>query len=126
MAGRPMDAFYPFLSGWDNLRAVARRCGLGDHRVDVVLGQAGLAERAGDAVAGCSYGMRQRLGVAAAAAFWAVSPCPVCGRRRAPFEVLDQAGEHGKPGAFEVFGAIGERPGLVDVEADDRPIARAV
>ena len=36
-------AFYPFLSGRDNLRAVARRCGLGDHRVDVMLGQAGLA-----------------------------------------------------------------------------------
>ena len=60
-------AFYPVLSGRDNLRAVARRCGLGDHRVDVVLGQAGLAERAGDAVAGYSCGMRQRLGVAAAA-----------------------------------------------------------
>src|SRR5689334_17080177 len=39
--------FYPFLSGRENLRAVARQCGLGDHRVDVVLGQAGLAERAG-------------------------------------------------------------------------------
>lgn len=25
--------------------------------------------------------------------------------RRAPFEVFDQAGEHGKPGAFEVFAA---------------------
>ena len=59
-------AFYPFLSGRDNLRAVARRCGIGDGRVDAVLGQAGLAERAGDEVAGYSYGMRQRLGVAAA------------------------------------------------------------
>ncbi len=59
-------AFYPFLSGRDNLRAVARRCGLGDHRVDEVLSQAGLAERAKDAVAGYSYGMRQRLGVATA------------------------------------------------------------
>jgi hypothetical protein len=39
--------FYPFLSGRENLRAVARQCGLGDHRVDVVLGQAGLAERVG-------------------------------------------------------------------------------
>jgi ABC-2 type transport system ATP-binding protein len=59
-------AFYPFLSGRDNLRAVARRCRIADGRVEVVLGQAGLAERAGDAVAGYSYGMRQRLGVAAA------------------------------------------------------------
>ena len=45
-------AFYPFLSGRDNLRAAARWCGIGDRRVDVVLGQVGLAERAGDAVAG--------------------------------------------------------------------------
>jgi hypothetical protein len=49
-----MGALCPFLSGPDNLRAVARRCGLGDHRVDVALGRAGLAERAGDAVAGDS------------------------------------------------------------------------
>jgi hypothetical protein len=48
---------------------------LGDHRVDVVLGQAGLAGRAGDALAGCSYGVRQRLGVAAAAAPRPVSAC---------------------------------------------------
>jgi ABC-2 type transport system ATP-binding protein len=59
-------AFYPFLSGRDNLRTVARRCGVGNGRVEVVLGQAGLSERAGDAVRGYSYGMRQRLGVAAA------------------------------------------------------------
>jgi hypothetical protein len=38
MVGRPMGAFYPFLSGRDDLRALARQCGLGDHRVDVVLG----------------------------------------------------------------------------------------
>jgi ABC-2 type transport system ATP-binding protein len=59
-------AFYPFLSGRDNLRASARRAGVSDSRVGVVLDQAGLAARAGDAVAGYSYGMRQRLGVAAA------------------------------------------------------------
>jgi ABC-2 type transport system ATP-binding protein len=59
-------AFYPFLSGRDNLRAVARRCGVSNERVEVVLGQAGLPERAGDAVGEYSYGMRQRLGVAAA------------------------------------------------------------
>jgi ABC-type multidrug transport system ATPase subunit len=35
--------------------------------VDVVLGQAGSAKRAGDAPAGYSHGMRQRLGVAAGA-----------------------------------------------------------
>jgi ABC-2 type transport system ATP-binding protein len=59
-------AFYAFLSGRDNLRAMARRAGVADSRVEVVLGQVGLTERAGDAVAGYSYGMHQRLGVAAA------------------------------------------------------------
>jgi ABC-type multidrug transport system ATPase subunit len=59
-------AFYPFLSGRDNLRAAARRCGVGDSRVDAVLDQVGLTARAADAVAGYSLGMRQRLGVAAA------------------------------------------------------------
>jgi ABC-2 type transport system ATP-binding protein len=59
-------AFYPFLSGRDNLRAVARRAGVADARVEAVLGQVGLTARAGYAVAGYSHGMRQRLGVAAA------------------------------------------------------------
>ena len=59
-------AFYPFLSGRDNLRAVARRADVADARVEVVLGQVGLTARARDAVAGYSYGMHQRLGVAAA------------------------------------------------------------
>jgi ABC-type multidrug transport system ATPase subunit len=59
-------AFYPSLSGRDNLRAIARRCRVGDSRVDEVLGQAGLAARARDTVGSYSYGMRQRLGVAAA------------------------------------------------------------
>jgi ABC-type multidrug transport system ATPase subunit len=84
-----MGAFYPSCPGRDNLRAAARRCNLGDHQVDVVPGQARLAERAEGAVAGCIYGMRQRLGVAAAAARRPVSPCPFRGRRRAPFKVLD-------------------------------------
>jgi ABC-type multidrug transport system ATPase subunit len=59
-------AFYPFLSGRDNLRAAARRCGIGNKRVDGVLLRVGLAERAEDKVAGYSLGMRQRLGVAVA------------------------------------------------------------
>ncbi len=59
-------AFYPFMSGRDNLRAAARRCGIRDKRVDEVLLQAGLAARAQDRVAGYSLGMRQRLGVAVA------------------------------------------------------------
>jgi ABC-2 type transport system ATP-binding protein len=59
-------AFYPFLSGRDNLRAAARRCRVGDRRVEAALERVGLAERAADKVAGYSLGMRQRLGVAAA------------------------------------------------------------
>jgi len=59
-------AFYPFLSGRDNVRAAARRCGIGDSRVDVVIDQAGLTARAADAVGGYSFGMQQRLGVAVA------------------------------------------------------------
>jgi ABC-type multidrug transport system ATPase subunit len=59
-------AFYPFLSGRDNLRTAARRCRVGDGRVEAALERVGLAERAADKVAGYSLGMRQRLGVAAA------------------------------------------------------------
>jgi ABC-2 type transport system ATP-binding protein len=59
-------AFYPFLSGRDNLRTAARRCRVGHPRVEAVLAQVGLAERAADKVAGYSLGMRQRLGVAVA------------------------------------------------------------
>jgi ABC-type multidrug transport system ATPase subunit len=59
-------AFYPFLSGRDNLRAAARRRKVSDKRVEDVLATAGLAARAGDKVSGYSLGMRQRLGVAMA------------------------------------------------------------
>jgi ABC-type multidrug transport system ATPase subunit len=59
-------AFYPFLSGRDNLRTVARRCKIGDGPVDAAMARVGLAERAADKVAGYSLGMRQRLGVAVA------------------------------------------------------------
>jgi ABC-type multidrug transport system ATPase subunit len=59
-------AFYPFLSGRDNLRAVARRSGVDDARVDVALWEVAMTERASDPVSAYSFGMRQRLGVAAA------------------------------------------------------------
>jgi hypothetical protein len=55
-------AFDPFLSGRDNLRAAARRCGIGNKTVDGVLLRVGLAERAGDKMAGYSLRMRQRPG----------------------------------------------------------------
>jgi ABC-2 type transport system ATP-binding protein len=59
-------AFYPFLSGRDNLRAAARRRGLPGPRVDTVLAAAGLTARQHDRVAGYSLGMKQRLGLAMA------------------------------------------------------------
>jgi ABC-type multidrug transport system ATPase subunit len=59
-------AFYPYLSGRDNLRVVARLGGLSQNRIDVVLDEVDLAERAGDRFKTYSQGMRQRLGVAAA------------------------------------------------------------
>jgi ABC-2 type transport system ATP-binding protein len=58
--------FYPYLSGADNLRVLAGHAGVAPARVDAVLAQAGLSDRAGDRVATYSMGMKQRLGVAAA------------------------------------------------------------
>jgi ABC-2 type transport system ATP-binding protein len=59
-------AFYPYLSGRDNLRVMARYCGAPPPRVAVVLGQVELAGRAKDKFKKYSLGMKQRLGVAAA------------------------------------------------------------
>jgi ABC-type multidrug transport system ATPase subunit len=59
-------AFYPYLSGRDNLRVMARYCGAPDERVAEVLGQVELAGRAKDKFKKYSLGMKQRLGVAAA------------------------------------------------------------
>jgi ABC-type multidrug transport system ATPase subunit len=60
------SAFYPFLSGRDNLRVLARHAGVAGTRVHAVLEEVDLLPRAGDRVAGYSMGMKQRLGVAAA------------------------------------------------------------
>jgi ABC-2 type transport system ATP-binding protein len=59
-------AFYPYLSGRDNLRVVARYCGLPETRVDTALDEVGLLSRGRDRFGTYSLGMRQRLGVAAA------------------------------------------------------------
>jgi ABC-type multidrug transport system ATPase subunit len=59
-------AFYPYLSGRDNLRVLARYAGVEDGRVEAVLDEVGLRERADDRFATYSLGMKQRLGVAAA------------------------------------------------------------
>jgi ABC-type multidrug transport system ATPase subunit len=59
-------AFYPYLSGRDNLRVIARHAGVGDDRVEAVLDQVGLSDRARNRSAAYSLGMKQRLGIAAA------------------------------------------------------------
>ena len=59
-------ALYPFLSGRDNLRVLARYAGVADDRVEAVLAEVGLTARAGDRAATYSLGMKQRLGVAGA------------------------------------------------------------
>jgi ABC-2 type transport system ATP-binding protein len=58
--------FYPYLSGRKNLAGLARLDGgAPSGRLDEVLDIVDLADRADDKVGGYSFGMRQRLGVAA-------------------------------------------------------------
>jgi len=60
-------AFYPYLSGRDNLRVFAvAGAATPRHRVDQVLDFVGLGGRARDKVKTYSLGMKQRLGIAAA------------------------------------------------------------
>ena len=59
-------AFYPYLSGRDNLRVLAGYAGVGEDRVEAVLDEVGLLDRAADRSRTYSLGMKQRLGVAAA------------------------------------------------------------
>ena len=59
-------AFYPYLSGRDNLRVAARHARVPGHRIAAVLDQVDLTGRAADRYAAYSLGMKQRLGVAAA------------------------------------------------------------
>jgi ABC-2 type transport system ATP-binding protein len=59
-------AFYPYLSGADNLRVLARAGGIPAARVKEVLETVELNDRARDKVANYSQGMKQRLAIAAA------------------------------------------------------------
>jgi ABC-2 type transport system ATP-binding protein len=59
-------AFYPYLSGRDNLRVLAGYAGVGEDRVTAVLDEVRLSDRADDRSSTYSLGMKQRLGVAAA------------------------------------------------------------
>jgi ABC-type multidrug transport system ATPase subunit len=59
-------AFYPFLSGRDNLRVLAKHAGVPETRIETALDQVDLATRADDRFSTYSQGMKQRLGLAAA------------------------------------------------------------
>src|SRR5207247_111360 len=60
-----VTSFYPYLSGRDNLAAVALMRGGGAlARVDPLLARLGLAQRGGSKFRTYSLGMRQRLGIA--------------------------------------------------------------
>jgi ABC-2 type transport system ATP-binding protein len=58
-------AFYPYLSGRDNLRVMARYANAPKRRIETALDLVDLADRARDKFATYSLGMKQRLGVAA-------------------------------------------------------------
>jgi ABC-2 type transport system ATP-binding protein len=58
--------FYPYLSGRDNLRVLARYAGVSETRIATVLEEVDLTARAGDRFRTYSLGMKQRLGIAAA------------------------------------------------------------
>jgi ABC-2 type transport system ATP-binding protein len=59
-------AFYPTLSGRENLHVLCSLGSINSERIDDLLDEVGLAERDRDNVGGYSLGMKQRLGVAAA------------------------------------------------------------
>jgi ABC-type multidrug transport system ATPase subunit len=58
--------FFPYLTGRDNLRTMARFRGLSDAVADAALERVDLADRGRDKFKAYSLGMKQRLGVAAA------------------------------------------------------------
>jgi ABC-2 type transport system ATP-binding protein len=58
--------FFPYLSGRDNLRVLARYGGLADTEADAALARVDLADRGDDRFKTYSLGMKQRLGVASA------------------------------------------------------------
>ncbi|HEY2959875.1 MAG TPA: ABC transporter ATP-binding protein [Actinomycetota bacterium] len=59
-------AFYPYLSGRDNLRVMARLAGRSEEGIDAALDEVDLLGPGGNRFKTYSQGMRQRLGVAAA------------------------------------------------------------
>ena len=59
-------AFYPYMTGYDNLRLLAIYCGVPVKRVDAALDAVELTPRARHKFSTYSMGMKQRLGIAAA------------------------------------------------------------
>ena len=57
--------FYPYLSGRNNLRVVARYCGLSDRRIELALEEVGMARDANRRYGTYSRGMQQRIALAA-------------------------------------------------------------
>jgi ABC-2 type transport system ATP-binding protein len=58
-------AFYPYLSGWDNLETLAISIGgISKNKISEVLERVNLLERSGDIYSHYSMGMKQRLGIA--------------------------------------------------------------
>ena len=58
-------AFYPYLSGWDNLEALAKALGgIPKNKIPEVLQRVNLLDRAHDRYDHYSMGMKQRLGIA--------------------------------------------------------------
>ncbi|MEU8615657.1 ATP-binding cassette domain-containing protein [Actinoplanes sp. NPDC048791] len=98
--------FYPYLSGRDNLRVMARHAGVGPGRVAAVLDQVELTGRAGDRYATYSLGMKQRLGVAAALLMY-----PRLDVLHEPTNGLDPAGMADMRLLVRRLGAAGRRPG---------------
>jgi ABC-2 type transport system ATP-binding protein len=59
-------AFYPYMTGYDNLRLLAMYCGVPALRVAATLAEVDLTPRAHHKFSTYSLGMKQRLGIAAA------------------------------------------------------------
>jgi ABC-2 type transport system ATP-binding protein len=58
-------AFYPYLSGWDNLETLATSIGgISRHKITEVLERVNLMDRSRDRYSHYSMGMKQRLGIA--------------------------------------------------------------
>lgn len=82
-------AFYPYLSGRENLKVLATLGGYSHSRIDELLDRVDLLDRGGSKFKSYSLGMKQRLGIAAA-----LLPQPELLILDEPTNGLDPAGIH--------------------------------